>query len=255
MKTSIPQIRWLTGLISTAVLPALVLFPSAVTAAISVVAASDSPPNQSASVQVQFSAGISEILKMADAKVEGSVIIAYIDSSPTAYNPSASEIIMLKDRGVPSEVIAAMLKHGGDVRARAMTSTPPPSQPAPDATAPYTQNPDYTYAPPANYSDYGYPSSSVYYYNYGYPYYSYGYPWYGYWPSSYFSYYPYYRNYYRYPYYHRYPYNSFGHFGYHNHFTAYRSPTHFSGGFSTHGGGGFSTHGGGGFSTHGGRGR
>src|SRR5256885_1052163 len=130
--------------------------------------------------------GTAEILKMVDAKVEGSVILAYIDSSPVAYNPSASEIIMLKDRGVPSEIIAAMLKHGSEMRARAMAAAPPPpSAPAqqyPNATAPYTESPDYAYSSPTVYPDYTYPSPA-YYYNYSYPYYGYSYPWYGYWPS------------------------------------------------------------------------
>jgi len=160
---------------------------------------------------------------MVDAKVDVNVITAYIQSSPTAYNPSASEIIALNDRGVPSEVIAAMLKRGSELRAMAMASTPPP-QPIPNATAPYTENPDYSSAPPATYSDYGYPSSSVYYdSSYGYPYYGYSYPWYGYWPSFSFGYYPYY---------HRYPYNSFGRFGHRDHFTAFRGTTRFNGGFN-----------------------
>src|ERR1043166_2207922 len=127
MKTSIPQVRWFGLLVAIVILLALLLSPGSVKAAISVVAAADAPPDQPATVtaQVQFSAGIPEILKMVDAKVEASVIAAYIDSSPTAYKPSASEIIALKDRGVPSEVIAAMLKHGGEVRAQAMASAPP----------------------------------------------------------------------------------------------------------------------------------
>ena len=93
------------------------------------------------------------------------MIVAYIDSSPIAYNPSASEIIMLKDRGVPSEMIAAMLKHGSDLRVRAMAAAPPPAQPYPNATAPTTESPDYGYSSPTVYSDSGYPSS-VYYNNY-----------------------------------------------------------------------------------------
>lgn len=229
MKTLTLQSRWFIRLI-----PIALLSGSTAIAGISTVAASDAPPDQVVA-RIQFSTGVSEILKMVDAKVEGSVILAYIDSSPTAYNPSASEIIMLKDRGVPSEVIAGMLKHGSELRARAIASAPPPQQPSPNMTAPYAQNPGYSYTPPADYSDDGYPSSSVYYsYNYGYPYYGYpyygySYPGYGYWPSFYSSYYPYYR----YPfYYHRYPFHSFGHFDGRNHFNAFRGTTHFGGGFN-----------------------
>jgi uncharacterized membrane protein YgcG len=230
MKTLTPQSPWFIRLI-----PIALLSVSTAMAGISTIAASDGPPDQ-AVARIQFSAGVSEILKMVDAKVEGSVILAYIESSPTAYNPSASEIIMLKDRDVPAEVIAGMLKHGSEMRNRAMASAPPPPQPSADMSAPYAQNPGYSYTPPADYSDYGYPSSSVYYsYNYaypyyGYPYYSYSYPWYGYWPSFYSSYYPYYH---RYPFYnHRYPFHSFGHFDGRNHFNAFRGTTHFNGGFN-----------------------
>src|SRR5215470_14506563 len=45
---------------------------------------------------VQYSAGIAEVLKMVDAKVDETVIKAYIESSQVAYNPSVSELIMLK---------------------------------------------------------------------------------------------------------------------------------------------------------------
>ena len=232
MKTLTPKSRWFTGL-----LPIALLSGSTALAGISTVSASDAPPPQ-AVAKVQFSAGVSEILKMVDAKVEGSVILAYIESSPTAYNPSASEIIMLKDRGVPSEVIAGMLKHGSELRNRAMASAPPPPQPSPDMTMPYAQNPGYDYAPTSDYSDYGYPSSSVYYsYNYSYPYYPYySYPWYGYWPSFYSSYYPFY--YHRYPFFHnRFPFHSFARFDGRNHFNAFPGTTHFNGGFNRFNGG------------------
>src|SRR5262245_16524659 len=43
-----------------------------------------------------FSAGIAEILKLADAKLDAEVIKAFIKNSPTPYDPTASEIILLK---------------------------------------------------------------------------------------------------------------------------------------------------------------
>src|SRR5439155_22270959 len=39
------------------------------------------------------SAGVSEILKLVDAKVDAEVIKAYIHNSPVPYNPNAAEII------------------------------------------------------------------------------------------------------------------------------------------------------------------
>src|SRR6266436_1159488 len=52
---------------------------------------------------VHYSAGLYEILKMADAKVDPEVIKAYIKNSPIAYDPSAAEIIALKEHGLPAD--------------------------------------------------------------------------------------------------------------------------------------------------------
>lgn len=48
------------------------------------------------------SPGIAEILNMLDSKVDPGVIKAYIQNSSVAYNPSAAEIIALKQQGVPT---------------------------------------------------------------------------------------------------------------------------------------------------------
>src|SRR4051812_35005045 len=53
------------------------------------------------------SPGLLEVLKLQDAKVDAEVIKAFIRNSPVAYNPSAVEIIALKQRGVSPEVITA----------------------------------------------------------------------------------------------------------------------------------------------------
>src|SRR5262249_44112042 len=54
------------------------------------------------------SAGVSDVLKMVDAKVDAGVIKAYIQNSSTAYNPSANEIVALKQHGVSDDVLTAM---------------------------------------------------------------------------------------------------------------------------------------------------
>ena len=46
----------------------------------------------------RYSPGVADIVKLADAKVDAEVIKTYIRNSPTAYNPSATEIIALKDQ-------------------------------------------------------------------------------------------------------------------------------------------------------------
>src|SRR6266446_4794681 len=79
-----------------------------------------------------YSPGIGEILKMTDAKVDVTVIKAYIKNSPTAYNPNANEIIGLKQRGLGDDIITALIQRGGEVRAQAMQG----GAMAPAATAP-----------------------------------------------------------------------------------------------------------------------
>jgi len=167
----------------------------------------------------RFSPGIPEILKMIDAKVDIEVIKAYIKNSLVAYNPQPSEIIALKDRGVPNEVLTVLIQRGGELRAQA------PAQPAraPAIAPPYDSGTPYVYGSQPGmpyetaYPDYGYsyPSyPSLYsYYSYGYPYYGYS-SWY--WPSFYFGYYPYHG-------YHHYGYG----YGYGHHYSGYGN--HFNG--------------------------
>lgn len=163
------------------------------------------------------SPGVADIVKLVDAKVDPTVIQTYVKNSPTAYNPSATEIIALKDRGVGPEILTAMLQRGAEVRAQSMRA----AQAAPNAVAPqnypgvanpYPPAPTYGYGSQPVYSDstYSYPASSYAYpyYSYGYPDYNYGYGYYGcawpyYWPGLSFSFGGYrYGGYcgYRYPY-------------------------------------------------------
>jgi hypothetical protein len=149
-------------------------------------------------VAVFHSSGMGEILKMLDAKVDPEIIKAYVKNSQTAYSPNAAEIIALKEHGVSSDIIVAMLQRGGELRgqaAQAATMQPqmgtPPYRPGAAPAEQYGTEP----APP-NYSDY--PSYSYPDYSYAYPYYSggyygygYGWPYYSYWPSFYCGFYPY----------------------------------------------------------------
>ena len=52
----------------------------------------------------RLSPGVADIVKMVDAKVDPEVIKTYIQNSPTAYNPSATEIIALRDHGVGPDI-------------------------------------------------------------------------------------------------------------------------------------------------------
>ncbi len=73
----------------------------------------------------RYSPGIREILKMLDAKVDPQVVRAYIQNSTTAYSLSAQDIIDLKQRGVPDDVLTSMMQHGAEVRARSMPAAQP----------------------------------------------------------------------------------------------------------------------------------
>lgn len=160
----------------------------------------------------KFSPGVQEVLRLVEAKAAPEVIKAYVQESPAAYPLSASEIVALKDLGVSSDVLVAMLRHGRDLSAQnpPAPATPPPyvagleAPPAAPGYAAAPQQPAY----PSDYAaaDYSYP----YAYSGGYPYWwwnSYSYPLVG-------AYWVYGHRYCRYPvgYYHNY-----GYPGYHTH--------------------------------------
>src|ERR1035441_1619223 len=99
----------------------------------------------------RYSPGVADIAKLVDAKVDAEVIKTYIKNSPTAYNPSATEIIALKDRGVRPEILTAILQHGAAVRAQSMRAAPPAPNaatppPYPGEANPYAPAPGYDYS-------------------------------------------------------------------------------------------------------------
>ncbi len=109
-----------------------------------------------------YSAGIADILKLLDAKVDAPVILAYIQNSPVPYNPEATELIALKDHGASTETLVALLHHGDELRLQLAyaqyAANSPPTAPAytfPPA-APY---PPYPYGYDADASDVPYPAT------------------------------------------------------------------------------------------------
>src|SRR5690242_4584449 len=88
---------WFTALVSSALaVPAFAQDDTAST---------PPPPPATREMSISFSRGVNDVLKMLDAKVDPAVIRAYINNSTTAFNPTAQEIIALKRRGVPDELI------------------------------------------------------------------------------------------------------------------------------------------------------
>ena len=142
----------------------------------------------------RYSAGVADIAKMVDAKVETEVIKTYIKNSSTAYNPSATEIIALKDRGVGPEILTALLQRGAEVRGQSRRATGAvPSAVAPQTDAgvanSYAPAPVYDYgAQPVSYA---YPSYAAPNPGYSYGWRHYGYSWPGFWLSASFGGYPY----------------------------------------------------------------
>jgi hypothetical protein len=65
---------------------------------------------------VVLSAGITEILKLADAGVSTEVITTYIETSPLKLQPTEQDVIALKKHNVPDEVVNLLLKRGAQAR-------------------------------------------------------------------------------------------------------------------------------------------
>jgi hypothetical protein len=135
-----------------------------------------------------LSAGLPEIVKMHKAGVDASVLLAFVQNSPVAYHPSAKEVIYLRDQGLSSEIISALLRRGGELRDRAAEAArqersrsapapapapmapPAPASPAPPQAAASTPvvvyaNPTYpVYTTPAyvTSASYSYPWPAYY---------------------------------------------------------------------------------------------
>ncbi|MBI2927896.1 MAG: hypothetical protein HYY24_19575 [Verrucomicrobia bacterium] len=153
----------------------------------------------------RLSAGVEDIVKLAQAQVDASVLQTFIDHSPVAYYLSPDEIVYLRSVGVSSELISGVIRHGAKLRgqaaeewrekekearvAQAAAPVVPPS-PAPAqvlnyacatpvcaprpvvSTVTYMGYPSYTYAYPAASSVIYFPSSGL---RYRVPFAGYGY--------------------------------------------------------------------------------
>jgi hypothetical protein len=78
-----------------------------------------------------------EVVKLAQAGVDASVIQTYISNCPNAFNLDADKIISLTDAGVSSDMVNAMIAHDKTYLASLAPATPPEpsSPPAPAPTA------------------------------------------------------------------------------------------------------------------------
>jgi hypothetical protein len=98
---------------------------------------SPAPPSTSSS-RVRLSPWANEVAKLAQAGVDPNVVFAFIEIAGT-FNVGADEAIHLRNLGVPSEFIIAMVQHDADIFAgyRQITpGLPPPAEPLFPPSAP-----------------------------------------------------------------------------------------------------------------------
>lgn len=84
----------------------------------------------------RLSSGLDEIVRLSKAGVEEGVILAFIQNSPVAYRPSAQEILALRESGISSPILTAVLQHGAELRQRTAEAPPQPAAPAPAGANP-----------------------------------------------------------------------------------------------------------------------
>jgi len=63
---------------------------------------------------LNLSDGVQKVIKLTQAHTDEKVLNAFVERSTTKFDLDADEILYLSDVGVPSSVVAAMLKHDGD---------------------------------------------------------------------------------------------------------------------------------------------
>jgi hypothetical protein len=165
---------------------------ASITAAVSPARAQDSTATTAPTIQVSapppaLAYGVSQILQLSQAKVDDGTIIAYVKNSGNSYGLNADQIIYLRQQGISTAVINAMLSQPAPGVMTAGSTVPLPSSPAPQVN--YSQPPPQnsgTVGPSVSGIDPTAAAAANYYYYQPYysPYYSYPYyPAYGYYPG------------------------------------------------------------------------
>jgi hypothetical protein len=72
-----------------------------------------------------------EVIKLANAGVEESVLLAFVTNSTSTFNLNADEIVYLNDLGIPGSVVTAMTQRDRALQASAAAATPAATQVAP----------------------------------------------------------------------------------------------------------------------------
>jgi hypothetical protein len=101
------------------------------------------PAERTAPPNVRTDGPVGDLIKLANAGVDPSVLLAFATNSTSLFSLNAEEIIYLNDLGVPSAVVAAIIEHdqalkGLSARSNAPLLPPPAPQFVPEAPAPDT---------------------------------------------------------------------------------------------------------------------
>jgi len=95
--------------------------PASVTSTNAPVISEEIPPARPANLKI--SEATDKVLKLVESNLDEQVVLTFVQQTPTKFDLDADEIVYLSDVGVPSTVIAAMLKHDGDDPAKAENLT------------------------------------------------------------------------------------------------------------------------------------
>src|ERR1043166_8631396 len=98
-----------------------------------------------------LSSNVAEVVRLSESGVGDEVVLAFIQNSKASYGLTANHVLYLRDMGLSSAVITAMMNHDGAVRTQPPTEAPPPPAPpsnVPPAEAPLTPPPAYVGNPP-----------------------------------------------------------------------------------------------------------
>jgi hypothetical protein len=124
--------NWLVGIVAMAVSMLSVSAQHRTTA--ETANAGEAQPAGAANV----SAAAAEVIRLAGSGVGEDVVLAYIQNSRATFSLSVDDVLYLKDVGLSSAVISAMLNHDAALRNQAPAATPatetPATTPAPETT-------------------------------------------------------------------------------------------------------------------------
>ena len=120
-------------------------------------------PQATAPAPTDLSPAASEVVKLATSGVGEDVILAYVQNSQGGFNLSATHVVYLRDLGVSSDLITAMMNRDASVRTQGAPAQAPPPPPVPQPVeAPLTPPADYVNTPPPTEVNYFYTDLSPY---------------------------------------------------------------------------------------------